>query len=55
MDIKEDLWPKKDELEIDKVRISDVQSPASDELAEAEQEKVSGGGGYYTDGGFDGT
>jgi hypothetical protein len=37
------------------VRIADVQNPASDELAEAEQEKVSGGGSNYGYGGFDGT
>lgn len=33
-----------EELEINKVRIADVQS---DELTEAEQEKVTGGGGGY--------
>jgi hypothetical protein len=34
-----------DELEINKVRIADVQQ--NDELTEAEQEKVTGGGGNY--------
>jgi hypothetical protein len=35
-----------EKFEINKVRIADVQSGASDELTEAEQEKVTGGGGY---------
>jgi hypothetical protein len=34
-----------DEIEINKVRIADVQQ--NDELTEAEQEKVTGGGGGY--------
>jgi hypothetical protein len=34
-----------EEIEINKVRIADVQQ--SDELTEAEQEKVTGGGGGY--------
>ncbi len=41
---------EKDKLEIEKVRIADVQVSASDELAEAEQEKVNGGGANYNPG-----
>ena len=44
---------EKDELEINKVQIADVQKSDSDELTEAEQEKVSGGGGAYGSSVFD--
>jgi hypothetical protein len=36
-----------EEIEINKIRIADVQNAAGDELTEAEQEKVTGGGGGY--------
>lgn len=38
---------EKDDLEINKVQIADVQKSDSEELTESEQEKVSGGGGAY--------
>jgi hypothetical protein len=39
-----------EELEINKIRIADVQDAVNEELSEAEQEMVTGGGSYGSDG-----
>ena len=38
-----------EKIEINRVPIADVQDAVSEELTEAEQEKVTGGGGPYAD------
>lgn len=44
---------KEKKIEINKVQISDAQEAGrAEELTEAEQDKVTGGGGYYGYAGF---
>lgn len=43
------------DLEINKLKIADVQNAVSEELTEAEQDKVTGGGGPYGSGDGDGS